>query len=147
MTAVPLCPALTTPSSSFAEVSVGLWITTESYYLSHHMSSNIVWKEGVESLNEDLLLVKISERTPPPPSIPTFGFLHLCFQTWGGGKQYRVMSHHEGGGEFVSRSPLPPLRHPELLKPPALLVSMSDLALSLCVSHLFLALSVSLYRT
>lgn len=55
------------------------------------------------------------------------------------------MSHHEGG-EFVSRSPLPPLRHPELLKPPALLVSMSDLALSLCLTLFSCTFGVALYN-
>lgn len=50
-----------------------------------HMSCNVVWRQGVESLNEDLPLVKISECTLPPPSLSTFVFLHLCFQTWRGG--------------------------------------------------------------
>lgn len=119
-----------------------------------HMSSNVVWREEVESLNEDLLLVKISERTPLPPSLTTFVFLHLCFQTWRGevvrGKKSSTLWCRTMRG-----ASLPPVLLfllwdiQERLKPPALLVSMSDLALSLCLTlfFFFFALSLSLHRT
>lgn len=119
------------------------------------MSSNVVWREGVESLNEDLLLVKISEHTPPPPSLTTFGFLHLCFllpdlEGWGvvRGEKKRclVMSHHERG-EFASRSPLPPLRHPGAPQTPSLVSEHVWFGpFTVCLT-LFFALPVSLYRT
>lgn len=107
-----------------------------------HMSSNVVWREEVESLNEDLLLVKISERTPPPPSLTTFVFLHLCFQTWRG----EVVRGKKSGTLWcrtMRGANLPPVLLfllwdiQERLKPPALLVSMSDLALSLCLTLFF----------
>lgn len=61
----------------------------------------------------------LGAHTLPPSSSPHLRFCICTYRPGGCGKLYSVMSHPEGG-EFASRSPLPPLRHPGAPQPPSL---------------------------